>query len=220
MTKKLFWDHPYQKNLETVVTVTADNFVKLQETIFYAFSGGQESDSGTIGGHQVLEARKNGIDIEYLLSSGHGLVAGNAVTVEIDWQRRYQLMRLHFAAELILELVYRHLKGVEKIGAHIAEKKARLDFLWPQNIASYFPILLPEAQKLVAEDHQIISAFADERTQRRYWEISGFARVSCGGTHLKRTSEVGVMSLKRRNIGQGKERIEVFVDVKNCAAES
>ena len=41
--------------------------------------------------------------------------------------------------------------------------------------------------------------------------IDGFARVACGGTHIKRTGEVGPIKLKRNNIGKGKERIEIFL---------
>ena len=45
-----------------------------------------------------------------------------------------------------------------------------------------------------------------------YWEIDGFARVSCGGTHIRHTGEIGQLTLKRKNIGKGKERIEVYAD--------
>ncbi|HAE50502.1 MAG TPA: alanyl-tRNA editing protein, partial [Tistrella mobilis] len=44
---------------------------------------------------------------------------------------------------------------------------------------------------------------------RRYWEVEGVARVPCGGTHLRRTGEVGAITLKRVNVGKGKERIEM-----------
>ena len=47
------------------------------------------------------------------------------------------------------------------------------------------------------------------RNQRRFWKIDGFAEVSCGGTHVKSTAEVGFVRLKRVNIGGGKERIEI-----------
>ena len=65
--------------------------------------------------------------------------------------------------------------------------------------------------RLVAADHAIISAFSDEANERRYWEIPDFSRVPCGGTHLRRTGEIGEIALKRKNIGKGKERIEVYV---------
>ena len=57
----------------------------------------------------------------------------------------------------------------------------------------------------------ILSAFSDELTERRYWKISAFSQVPCGGTHIKRTGEIGQIHLKRRNRGKGVERIEIYV---------
>jgi len=130
----------------------------------------------------------------------------------IDWPRRYRLMRLHFAAELVLEQVYRTLPGARKIGAHIAEAKARIDLAWPETLAPLLPALTAAVQPLIDADSPIISAFEDPAGERRYWEVPGFARVPCGGTHLKRTGEVGKIKLKRNNIGAGKERIEIFLE--------
>jgi Ser-tRNA(Ala) deacylase AlaX len=209
--EKAFWRDPYQSRLETRITSVSGNDVTLTETIFYAFSGGQESDAGTIAGRRVLAARKDGREIIYTLEDGRDLHANDAVTIEIDWARRYKLMRLHLAAEIILELATQNLPGIEKIGAHIAEDKARIDFTWAENIAKLFPIMQEKAGALIAADHPIVSAFSDEANQRRYWEIEGFAKVPCGGTHLKRTGEIGPISLKRVNIGKGKERIEIRV---------
>jgi Ser-tRNA(Ala) deacylase AlaX len=131
--------------------------------------------------------------------------------MHIDWERRYQLMRLHFAAEIILELAYQQLKPITKIGAHIAQDKSRIDFEWSENIAQYFPMLTEKANALVEANLDIISAYSDEPTQKRYWEIAGFGHVPCGGTHLRRTGEVGTIQLKRKNVGKGKERIEIYV---------
>ncbi len=208
---KLFWQDPYRTTLATHVATVVGNDVTLAETIFYAVSGGQESDAGSIGGRPVLAARKEGRDILYTLAEGHGLHAGDPVTIEIDWARRYKLMRLHLAAEIILELAYQNLPGIEKIGAHIAADKARIDFAWGENIARLFPMMQEKAGALIAADQPIVSAFSDEGNQRRYWEIAGFAKVPCGGTHLKRTGEIGALTLKRVNIGKGKERIEIRV---------
>ena len=118
-------------------------------------------------------------------------------------------MQLHFAAEIVLELCYRRFPGIERVGAHIAEEKARLDFLWPKSVASELPALAGEAREIIVADHSIISAFSDEKAERRYWEITGFARVDCAGTHLRRTGEIGEIELKRKNPGKGKERIEI-----------
>lgn len=212
MTRKVFWQDPYLARLETRVAGVEGDAVTLEDTIFYALSGGQESDHGTIGGHAVLEARKDGREIRYTLASGHGLKPGDPVAVSIDWRRRYRLMRLHFAAEIVLELVYRTLGPVRKIGAHIAPDKARIDFEWSENISKLFPTLKQEAQGIVDADRAITSAYSDEAAERRYWQIPEFAPVPCGGTHLKRTGEIGAIELKRKNIGKGKERIEITVD--------
>jgi len=209
MTDKLFWEDPYRTTLETVVTAVDGNEIRLRETIFFAFSGGQESDAGTIAGFPVIEARKSGQAILYQLPENHGLRVDDQVCIEIDWERRYRLMRLHFAAELVLELVYRELPGVEKVGAHIAPDKARIDFRWPENISPLLVKLATQARELIARNLEIRSAYADEKTERRFWEVPEFARVPCGGTHLRRTGEVGTLQLKRNNIGKGKERIEV-----------
>lgn len=214
MTKKIFWETPYLTRLTTTVESTIEDIITVQETIFYALSGGQESDAGTIGGHTVLEANKQGTDIQYRLAKGHGLRTGDRVAMEIDWDRRYRLMRHHFAAELILELVIRELGNVKKIGAHIAPDKARIDFQWPENISPLLDVITPKARHIIDQDLKIISAFSNEKRQIRYWELAGFARVPCGGTHLKRTSEVGSIMLKRKNLGKEKERIEVYAVAK------
>lgn len=209
MTEKIFWQDPYRTTLETRVTRVDGADVTVAETIFFAFSGGQESDRGSLGGRPVRAARTAGMEIVYTLDDGHGLVPGDRVALVIDWPRRYRLMRLHFAAEIVLELAYRRFEGVEKIGAHIAESKARIDFRWPVSIAGDLPALAEDAMRIVRDDQPIVSAYQDEETERRYWKIKEFDPVPCGGTHLRSTGEVGAIGLKRKNIGQGKERIEI-----------
>ena len=206
--RKVFWDNPYQTHLITTVASVDGNRILFDETIVFSFSGGQESDKATINGLPVLESEIAGNLIYYTLPEGHGLNNGDTVQMEIDWPRRFKLMRLHFAAELILELVTRKL-GVEKIGAHIAETKARIDFFYDENISAIFPELLAEYNAIIASDKPIIKEFSDVENQRRFWEIEGFSKVPCGGTHVKSTAEVGYVILKRVNIGGGKERIEI-----------
>ncbi len=211
MTHKVFWENPYQTELQTQITSVNGNIITVADTIFYAFAGGQESDIGFIDGVQVLNALKQDTEIFYTVDENHNFSVGDTVSMTIDWERRYKLMRLHFAAEIILELAYQNLQDIEKIGAHIAEDKSRIDFLWDENINSKLPILHKKAMEIINGQHDIISAFSDEETERRYWQIEGFAKVACGGTHLKNTSEVGQIKLKRNNIGKGKERIEIYL---------
>jgi len=210
-TEKIFWTDPYQTEMIATVTSVNGNVVTLDKTIFYAVSGGQESDRGTINGFRVLKAEKNGTEIHYTVDAKHDLKNGDEVIVEIDWNRRYRLMRLHFAAEIILELVNQRFNRPVKVGAHISEDKARLDFMWEGSIARIFPVLEQTAKELIDADLAIKSEFNDRETERRFWEIEGFGRVSCGGTHIRRTGEIGPIALKRDNIGKGKERIEIYL---------
>ncbi len=206
--RKVFWDNPYQQSLNTRVTSLSDNRILLDETIAFSFSGGQESDQATINGLPILHSEIEGQLIYYMLPEGHGLNTGDEALLEIDWPRRYKLMRLHFAAELILELMTRKL-GLPKIGAHISDNKARIDFTFDRNISYIFEELLQDYNAIIAKNEPIQTGFTDEATQRRFWKIDGFAEVPCGGTHVKSTAEVGYVSLKRKNIGGGKERIEI-----------
>lgn len=208
--RKVFWDDPYQQTLTTKVVSIDNNQVLLEDTIAFSFSGGQESDKAAINGFTILDSRIEGHQIIYLLEEGHGFHPGEIVTMKIDWHRRYRLMRLHFAAELILELVVRQF-GLEKIGAHIAEAKARIDFIYDQNISIIFEEILIKYNEIIKQDKIIRTGFSDVEDQKRFWEIEGFSKVPCGGTHVKSTGEVGFVTLKRKNIGASKERIEIML---------
>lgn len=212
--RKLFWDDPYLTEIAAVVTSVRADEVTVDRTVAFAFSGGQRSDRGTIAGCEILRAEVRGREIVYSLAPDHGLTPGAPVVVAIDWVTRYRVMRLHFAAELALELVTRHFGAPEKLGAHITEEKARLDFRWPGGsmISETFPLVSREVRRLVAADLKITSAFSDEAAERRYWRIDGFAQVPCGGTHPRRTGEVGEIVLKRENPGAGAERMEIRLE--------
>lgn len=211
MTGKVFWDDPYATSHRTLVSSIEGCEVELESTIFFAFSGGQESDQGTIAGIPVITARKDGVRIKYTLPADHGLQVGQSVQVEIDSNRRQRLMRLHFAAELVLELFYKELGGVAKLGAHIAQDKARIDFAWSESIAPLLPSVCDKANQIISLNLDIRTGFDDVQNERRYWEIEGFSRVPCGGTHVRSTGEIGPIRLKRINIGKGKERVEIIL---------
>lgn len=208
-TRKLFWEDPYCCEAAVTIDTVDGDWVTVDQTIAYALAGGQESDAGTIGGYAIRQAEKQGSVIRYQLSGDHTLQPGQQVQMAIDWDRRYALMRLHFAAELILELMLQRFPETVKIGAHIAADKARVDFLWPENISRLFAWLEAAAADIIAAQRPIVSGFTDEAAEQRHWEIAGFAKVACGGTHLRHTGEIGTLRLRRHNIGKGKERIEI-----------
>lgn len=206
--KKIFWDNPYQTELDTQVTSVNGDQVLFDATIAYSFAGGQESDKAWVNGIPILNSTRDGNLIYYTLPSDHGLKPGDSVHMTIDWPRRHKLMRLHFAAELILEIVTQKY-GLPKVGAHISETKSRIDFTADTNISTHFPEILAAYNHVIAQNLPIEKGYSDLENQRRYWKIQDFAQVPCGGTHVNTTGEVGYVTLKRDRPGKGIERIEI-----------
>lgn len=87
--RKVFWDNPYQQALTTTVSQINGNEILLEKTIAYSFSDGQENDKTWINNLSVLDSRKEGNLIYYMLPEGHGLSIGDEVKMTIDWPRRY-----------------------------------------------------------------------------------------------------------------------------------
>lgn len=206
--RKVFWENPYQHSLVTKVDSVDGNRIIFTDTIAYSFAGGQESDKAFINGIPIIDSTMEGNLIYYTLPDEHNLAKGDVVTMTIDWPRRNRLMRLHFAAELILEIVTQNYH-LEKVGAHIAETKSRIDFKYDTNISPLFPAILAEYNAIITSDRPIEKGYSDVATQRRFWKIDGFAQVPCGGTHVNSTAEVGFVTLKREHPGKGIERIEI-----------
>lgn len=227
--KKVFWEDPYQRTLHTKVRQVDGNVVVFDETIAYSESGGQESDRVKVNEFNVLSSRMDRSPpflIYYTLPDGHGLNPGETVFLEIDWSRRYRLMRLHFACELVLVLMNRLFNGtpdgvelqpeeidtvIRKRGAHMAEDGARVDFECSVNIAEYFPALMEGFDKIVAADLPIETGYLDVSQQKRYWRLPHLAMVPCGGTHVRSTGEVGEIALKRDRANKGVERIRIYL---------
>ena len=63
--------------------------------------------------------------------------------------------------------------------------------------------------------HDFFTKIIWEQNEKRYWKVEGFAKRPCGGTHLKETGEVGKLRLKRKNIGKGKERAEIYLQAQS-----
>lgn len=210
MTIKLFWEDPYLSENEATVTSVNGDLITLDRTVAYPFSGGQASDSGTIGGFEIVDAANQGMDICYRIP-GNTFKSGDHVHVRIDWVKRHRIMRLHFAAELVLELINQKHGCPHKAGANITEDKARLDFEWEGNIQQILPDISADVKRLIDADFPIKSCFDDIETEERSWEIDGFAKVRCCGTHIRSTGEIGKVMLKRKNPGRGMERIEIYL---------
>ena len=208
MAEKLFRTNPYLETCKATITSVKNGEFTLNQTVFFAFAGGQQSDSGTIAGFPVKEARVLGTEIYYLLGEGTGLKKGDSVVVDIDIEKRRKVMRLHSAAHLVYG-IFSEQTGLKKlIGSNVTEDKARIDFGHETSIAELLPPVEKEANDLI-EAGLPIRTYPDKDNPDKWWWECGTMKFPCGGTHIKSLGEIGKIKLKRKNIGAGKERIEI-----------
>ncbi len=210
MTKKLFYQDPYMTKCEAIVVNVIGLEVTLDQTCFFAFAGGQASDSGSINGIPVKEAITSSEDIVYVLGQVPSFKEGDKVIIKIDENKRRKLMRLHSAAHIVYFL-FAEKTGIKKlIGSNIEENKARLDFQYPKPITDMLPEVEEKANQIFSQLVEIKTFPEGNDENRRFWECKEW-RCPCGGTHVKSTKEIGKVKLKRKNIGFGKERIEIMI---------
>lgn len=215
MAIKLFWENPYQTECKAIVKEINGNKIKLDQTIFYAFSGGQESDSGVINGINVLSALKIGdkeniIDIEYSLEKTPNFKVGDEVEIKIDIEKRKKLMKLHSAAHIVYYFFIEKLGTLKLIGSNVTNDKARFDFLYDTPLNEVIFEIENKLNEFISENHDIKQEKDLNSPDLRYWTCKDW-KMPCGGTHVKNTSEIGTIQLKRKNIGKGKERIEIYL---------
>ncbi len=214
MVTKLFYKDPLQDTCDAKVISINENTVQVDQTIFFAFAGGQASDTGTIAGITVKEARK--IDeetIEYELEETPTFKVGDSVEIRIDLDRRKNLMRLHSAAHIVCFL-FEEITGIHYtkcVGSNVEPHKSRLDYVLDKNISEHFEALGKRANEVFSEDHPINTFPNKDDANRREWECPSLKQsCPCGGTHVSNTNQIGKVRFKRKNIGKGKERIEIM----------
>lgn len=209
MTEKLFDTNPYLKEFDAVVLEVDGNRVVLDRTAFYAENGGQTGDTGRIGQARVIDTQYDGDKIVHIFEE-HSLKQGDKVHCMIDWDRRYKVMRLHSAAHIVYEFFLKKWGKQKVIGSNISESKARLDFAMDQSVGDSLPEIEENVNRFTDEGHGISTKDDLEKAGFRWWECGEF-KMPCGGTHVKSSSEIGKVNLKRKNLGSGKERIEVYL---------
>ncbi|MFQ5620978.1 MAG: alanine--tRNA ligase-related protein [Candidatus Nanoarchaeia archaeon] len=211
--KKLFWDDPYQTECKAKVVAIDGNHVKLDQTVFYAFSGGQASDEGTIGGIKIINAVKQGdkediIGIDYELETTPNFKVGDEVEVKIDEQRRTNLRNLHSATHIAYYIAEEMLGKLKIIGSNVSPNKGRIDLAIDEPLTEKIQELNKKLNRFLSEDHEIIMVPDDNKPDTKWWTCNSW-KMPCGGTHVKSTKEIGRVKLKRKNMGAGKERIEI-----------
>lgn len=219
MTEFVFRSDSYLRTLDARVTeVAADGGIALDRTIFYAASGGQPNDTGrlVLGDGRVvpivnvIHPEGDKARIVHVPAEGSpALAIGEAVVGEIDWDRRYRLMRMHTALHL-LSVVF----PFPVTGGSVGEDKGRLDFDMPE-VPADLPALEARLNEMVAGNHPVTYEWiTDEemaanpgliKTMKvkppmgqgrvRLVRIGDVDLQPCGGTHVANTSEIGRLKL-------------------------
>jgi misacylated tRNA(Ala) deacylase len=231
-TELLFRDDAYLKTADARVIAISERGIELDRTIFYPLGGGQPGDIGALvraNGERISigDTRKGDTPDSVLHIPVPGATqpeVGELLTLELDWQRRYSLMRLHTALHVMSCVVVAPVSG-----GNIAPDKGRLDFDIDMNLLNAESIeketnaLL--AQSIATETVWITDAELDARPELvktmsvqpprgagrvRLLKIPGIDLQPCGGTHVQNIDEIGPIRVVRiRNEGKRNKRVEI-----------
>jgi misacylated tRNA(Ala) deacylase len=217
-TELVFRADAYARSCAATVVAHDEKGLILDRTVFYATSGGQPGDSGrllladgrTIGLATAVFCDPAKTVIAHVPEAGAALPApGTAVTVEIDWEPRYRRMRMHTALHLLSVVL-----PYPVTGGSVGDAEGRLDFDIPDAGLDKDELTLRLndliARDAAVSDRTITEAELDAnpglvKTMSvqpprgtgvvRLVEIAGLDLQPCGGTHVKRTGEIGRMAL-------------------------
>jgi misacylated tRNA(Ala) deacylase len=231
-TQLLFRDDAYLKTATARVVAVGERGIELDRTIFYPLGGGQPGDTGALirqnGERIVIADTRKGETFDSVLhipAAGSPLPQpGETLTLEIDWDRRYALMRLHTALHVMSCVVVAPVTG-----GNISPDKGRLDFdidmslLDAAHIEGETNALI--ARGVATETVWITAAELDARPELvktmsvqpprgsgrvRLLRIPGIDLQPCGGTHVANIGEIGgIRVLKIRSEGRRNRRVEI-----------
>ena len=222
MTKALYRDDFYLSTAEGVVTaIHEDGAIELDQTCFYATSGGQPGDTGFLeradGTRILLGQTRHGATKEIILhiplDGQPKPELGEKLVLHVDWARRYQLMRMHTACHLLSVVCPYPITG-----AAVGEDESRVDFDMSETIDRQE--LTDRLMQLVADNHPVfVKWITDEELianpgivkSKNVRPPVGLGRVSlvcigedlsvdsqpCGGTHVSETQEVGAIHIAK-----------------------
>ncbi len=210
---QLFHEEAYLREMDATVLRAEGDRVALDRTVFYPQGGGQPSDRGRLtwpgGEARVVDVRRTGEEIVHILE---GVVPpeGTRVHGEIDWARRYALMRAHTALHILCGVIWRDW-GAQVTGGAMDEGTARMDFELEQMSADFAAEVEQRVNAEVAADREVrtrilpraeafaipdlirtkINLLPEGIEEVRVVEIVGLDMQADGGTHVARTGEVG-----------------------------
>jgi alanyl-tRNA synthetase len=218
--------------------------VLLDQTSMYAESGGQDSDAGFIQGDgfslEVLDVQKpvkGLISHKAIVRTGEVAVGTKAVTA-VDHQWRLGACQAHSATHVV-HAALRQVLGPTALqsGSYNKPGYMRLDFSWQQALSADTRSEIEEVSNLAIRGDLAVSAQFMSLPDAREWgavalfgetydesvrvvQIGGpWSRELCGGTHVSRSSQIGLVSvIGEASVGSGSRRLEAFVGIEAIRA--
>ena len=236
MTELLCQSDAYLKEFDaTVVAVNADQVV-LDRTAFYPRGGGQPSDHGTLWAdgteYRVLEVKKQGGEVWHKLDRVAAFAAGAHARGQIDWERRYKLMRTHTALHILCGTIF-HDYGVSVTGGDMEPLSARMDFELERMSTDFAQVVEEKVNAEIAAARDIrvkvlpreeafqipdlirtkINLLPPDIKEVRTVEIVGLDLQADGGTHVANTREVGrIKIVGHESKGKINKRLRIAVE--------
>jgi misacylated tRNA(Ala) deacylase len=216
--------------MDAGVVAVEGNRVALDRTVFYPTGGGQPHDTGTLGGAAVTDVRKEG-DVVWHTLDGPIPAVGAGVHGEIDWTRRYALMRTHTALHVLCGVIWNGW-GTAVTGGNMEPLSARMDFEFDPlpdgfgskveeqvnaELAAARPLLIsfiPRSEAVLDADliRTKVNLIPESVPEIRVVDIVGLDKQADGGTHVRCTDEVGrIVVQKTESKGKGNKRIRLQV---------
>ncbi len=210
ITEKLYWKDSYLKSFDAIVISIKDNLIELDRTVFYPRGGGQVGDTGFLKNIRVTDTIKEDETIFHIVMNKNFTI-GEKVSGEIDWERRYKIMRNHSASHIVEYFMLLEFKDIKTYSSGMVDEfKDRTDYLTDKPLEVERIKNVENQVNAFLEENNPINIWIDENGIR-HWE-SKFIKTKCAGTHVKNTLEIGKVKIQKgKKPGKGRERIETTV---------
>lgn len=238
MTELLYLTDSYLRKFEAIVAEVVGKSLVLDKTAFYYLGGGQPSDRGifVVGDKtlQVSKVMKRGPRIIHIID-GVPPAPGTLVRGEIDWDYRYEKMKLHTSLHVLCGLLFRNYKKygaedpvmVSSVDIYVDTPEARIDFTLAALTKDLAALIIEDANEILNKGGPVnIHFLSREDAERnpeltrlinltsplpksvkevRTVEIEGLDTQFDGGTHVKNLQEIGGIKLVKAE-NKGKGR--------------
>ena len=207
MTEKLFWSNPYQREFTATLIeqfpVLNGHAVILNQTCFYATSGGQPNDLGTLNSIPVTDVRYEGDRLIHLVSSP---LREDSVVGLLDWKRRYDHMQQH-TGQHILSAAFFKLFEAQTSSFHLGQDYCSIELDRTNLRDTHIQEAEDTANDVLLAATQVTTFFVDPDRAKDYnlrkqsdlaeslriIRIGEFDLSPCSGTHVKNAAEIGTI---------------------------